>query len=189
MNQATRQPSGKLRRKAIRPEQPSEPHQTDFELRTAVPLGHATHRAESRFHRPQRPFDHHLGPGEMSGVLGKLKDAQATMLTERGTFFGYNRLVNDFTGLAEMRDFGVPVCFDVTHSTQRPGAGAGVTAGRPEMAPLLARSAVAAGVDALFIECHPNPDQAASDGATVQPLERMGDILNSCARIFEAVRE
>ncbi|MDP7401128.1 MAG: 3-deoxy-8-phosphooctulonate synthase, partial [Phycisphaerales bacterium] len=129
-----------------------------------------------------------MSPGEMSGVLGKLKDAQATMLTERGTFFGYNRLVNDFTGLAEMRDFGVPVCFDVTHSTQRPGAGAGVTAGRPEMAPLLARSAVAAGVDALFIECHPNPDQAASDGATVQPLERMGDILNSCARISEAVR-
>ncbi|MAV55800.1 MAG: 3-deoxy-8-phosphooctulonate synthase [Phycisphaerae bacterium] len=129
-----------------------------------------------------------MSPAEMSGVLGKLENARATMLTERGTFFGYNRLINDFTGLAEMRDFGVPVCFDVTHSTQRPGAGAGVTAGRPEMAPLLARSAVAAGVDALFIECHPDPDKAASDGATVQPLERMREILTDCAKISTALK-
>lgn len=151
--------------------------QTDL-LQAAAATGRAVNVKKGQF----------MSPGEMSGVIGKLQDASATMLTERGTFFGYNRLVNDFTALAEMRDFGVPVCFDVTHSTQRPGAGAGVTAGRPEMAPLLARSAVAAGVDALFIECHPNPDQAASDGATVQPLERMNDILTDCARISEALR-
>jgi len=109
-----------------------------------------------------------LSPAEMRHVLAKLAEGgcRRTMLTERGTFFGYHRLVNDFLGLGDLMELGAPVCFDVTHSTQLPGAEATATGGRPERGPLLARAAVAAGVAAIFLECHPDPPRATSDAST-----------------------
>ncbi len=154
-----------------------------------------------------------MSPGEMAGPLYKLAQAGCTnaMLTERGTFFGYGRLVNDFLGVAEMGELSiptptpsasstsnfppgsslgpVPICFDCTHSTQRPGAGEGgkVTGGNARLAPMLARAAVAAGVDALFLETHPNPSKAMSDAATQIPLEQIGAVLESVARVRRAL--
>jgi 2-dehydro-3-deoxyphosphooctonate aldolase (KDO 8-P synthase) len=130
-----------------------------------------------------------MAPAEMSNVIAKLREGGATdvMVTERGTFFGYHRLVNDFIGLGELMDLDVPVCFDVTHSTQLPGATGTATAGVPERAPLLARAATAAGVDVLFVECHPDPTRAASDGSTAQPLSAMEDLLASVAAIRRAM--
>lgn len=128
-----------------------------------------------------------VSPGEMAGPLGKLAEAgcRNVMLTERGTFFGYGRLVNDFLGVAEMMELGAPVCFDCTHSTQRPGKGEGgkVTGGEPRFAPMLARAATAAGVHALFIECHPDPKSAMSDAATMLRLEDMRRVLQDVAAI------
>ncbi|MGB0768065.1 MAG: 3-deoxy-8-phosphooctulonate synthase [Phycisphaeraceae bacterium] len=131
-----------------------------------------------------------LSPGEMTNVVNKLDEAgcASMMLTERGTFFGYNRLVNDFAGLEDMMELGWPVCFDVTHSTQLPGGGGTHTAGRPERAPLLARCAIAAGVSALFIETHPEPQRAKSDAATMLPVDRVLDLLGQLARLHEAVK-
>jgi 2-dehydro-3-deoxyphosphooctonate aldolase (KDO 8-P synthase) len=114
---------------------------------------------------------------------------ERVMLTERGTFFGYHRLVNDFTGLGDLMELGCPVCFDVTHSTQLPGAGAGVSGGRPERAPLLARAAVAAGVDAVFIETHPEPTEALSDGATMLRLDATLALLGDLARLRAVVAD
>lgn len=131
-----------------------------------------------------------LSPGEMSNVVNKLTEAgcNSMMLTERGTFFGYNRLVNDMPGLEDMMELGWPVCFDVTHSTQLPGGGGTHTAGRPERAPLLARCAVAAGVQALFIETHPEPKTAKSDAATMLPLTQTLDLLGKLAKLHAAVK-
>jgi 2-dehydro-3-deoxyphosphooctonate aldolase (KDO 8-P synthase) len=109
------------------------------------------------------------------------------MLTERGTFFGYHRLVNDFIGLGDLMELGCPVCFDVTHSTQLPGAEAQVSGGRPERGPLLARAAVAAGVQAVFLECHPQPARARSDASTAQPLDNMAALLRPLAAIRAAM--
>jgi 2-dehydro-3-deoxyphosphooctonate aldolase (KDO 8-P synthase) len=130
-----------------------------------------------------------MSPAEMGHVIGKLEQGGCAqiMLTERGTFFGYHRLVNDFIGLGDLMALGRPVVFDVTHSTQLPGAEAKVTGGRPDRGPLLARAAVAAGVAAVFLECHPRPAEARSDASTAQPLEAMGPLLRSLAAIREAV--
>jgi len=132
-----------------------------------------------------------MAPAEMQHVVTKLREGGCgqIMLTERGTFFGYHRLVNDFIGLGDLMALGPPVCFDVTHSTQLPGAGKDVTAGRPERAGLLARAAAAAGVDALFIECHPEPARALSDASTVRPLETMGDLLRDIVAIRSALAQ
>jgi len=143
-----------------------------------------------------------MSPAEMNSVLAKLREAAApiaeatgspppgVMLTERGTFFGYQRLVNDFVGLGDLMDLGAPVCFDVTHSTQQPGAsGDGaqrVSGGRPDRAPLLARAAVAAGVHALFLETHPSPGSALSDGATMLRLEEATALVPALARLAAA---
>ncbi len=131
-----------------------------------------------------------MAPSELGGVIGKLREAGAKeiMLTERGTFFGYHRLVNDFVGVADMADLGVPICFDATHSTQRPGEGA-ESGGQGHRAPLLARAAVAAGVDAIFLECHPDPARSPSDRATIQPLASMPALIKQLARIREALLE
>ena len=130
-----------------------------------------------------------MSAAEMTHVAGKLREGGCAqiMLTERGTFFGYNRLVNDFIGLGDLMELGHPVCFDVTHSTQLPGGGDGHSGGRPERAPLLARAAVAAGVHLVFMECHPQPSAAFSDATTCQPLDRMGPLLQSLAAIHVAV--
>lgn len=130
-----------------------------------------------------------LSPAEMEHVVQKLRsaDARGIMLTERGTFFGYQRLVNDFIGVADMAEFGHPVCFDVTHSTQLPGAGKGVTAGRPDRARHLARAATAVGVNALFLETHPDPASARSDAATQQPFEAVDRMLREVVAIRQAM--
>jgi 2-dehydro-3-deoxyphosphooctonate aldolase (KDO 8-P synthase) len=142
-----------------------------------------------------------MAPSEMNGAVRKLAETgcENVMLTERGTFFGYHRLVNDFLGVADLIEgvgesgkklFGnappPPVCFDCTHSTQLPGSGE-TTGGRPERAPALARAATAIGVHALFIECHPDPAHALSDGATVQPMDCMESLLTSVAKIRGAM--
>jgi len=128
-----------------------------------------------------------ISPDEMKHVVHKLGESgcEDVMLTERGTFFGYNRLVNDFIGLGDLMEIGPPVCFDVTHSTQLPGGGTNQTAGRPDRAALLARAATAAGVPALFFECHPDPINAASDASTMQRLDDMEEIIRSCASISQ----
>src|SRR5690606_37560034 len=109
------------------------------------------------------------------------------------TFFGYNRLVNDFIGLGDLMELEVPggappVCFDCTHSTQLPGLGE-QTGGRRERSPLLARAATAAGVHALFIECHPEPSRSLSDSATVLALSDVPDLLASVAKIRQAIEQ
>jgi 2-dehydro-3-deoxyphosphooctonate aldolase (KDO 8-P synthase) len=133
----------------------------------------------------------------MSGPVHKLDQAGCgnVMLCERGTFFGYGRLVNDFLGVAEMMELSVdglepaPVCFDCTHSTQRPGRGEGgkVTGGSARLAPMLARAATAAGVHALFMECHPEPRKALSDAATMIPLDQIPSLLRDVAAIRRVV--
>ncbi len=130
-----------------------------------------------------------VSPAEMKHVAGKLREGGCAqiMLTERGTFFGYNRLVNDFIGLGDLMQLGYPVCFDVTHSTQLPGGGDGHSGGRPDRAALLARAAVAAGVHVVFIECHPRPAEAFSDATTCQPLDRLEQLLQSLASIRECL--
>jgi 2-dehydro-3-deoxyphosphooctonate aldolase (KDO 8-P synthase) len=130
-----------------------------------------------------------MSPGEMRNVITKVQEAggKELMLTERGTFFGYNRLVNDFIGLGDLMDLGCPVCFDVTHSTQQPGGEGTHTGGRPDRAPLLAKAATAAGVHALFIETHPDPSQAMSDGATMLTLETALGLLGDVARLRGAM--
>ena len=134
-----------------------------------------------------------LSPGEMGGAVKKLAEAGCNnvLLTERGTFFGYGRLVNDFLGLGDLMELPAdggspPVCFDCTHSTQLPGAGE-QTGGRPERAPLLARAAVAAGVQALFIECHPEPKKAMSDSSTMLRLADMPGLLRQVAQVHRAL--
>lgn len=140
-----------------------------------------------------------LSPQEMLGPLRKLAEGGCdnTLLIERGTFFGYHRLVNDFIGLGDLMeldcsDFSAlpppPVCFDVTHSTQLPGSGQ-QTGGRPERAPLLASAATAAGVHALFIESHPDPSRAFSDGATQVPLSQLASLLERVAAIHNATSQ
>ena len=127
-----------------------------------------------------------MAPQEMGLAVEKIRSTgnANVMLTERGTFFGYGRLVNDFTGLAVMKQFGCPVVFDATHSTQQP-AGLGTSSGgNPEFTPLLARAAVAtAAVDGLFLECHPDPRNARSDAATMLGLGDVGPLLTACRKI------
>jgi 2-dehydro-3-deoxyphosphooctonate aldolase (KDO 8-P synthase) len=126
-----------------------------------------------------------MSPHEMTHPIAKLtaSNAAGVMLTERGTFFGYNRLVNDFIGFADMADLGCPVCFDVTHSTQQPGGQGARSGGRPERAPLLAKLAVVAGADALFIETHPDPPAAPSDAASMMKLGHTLELLTEVARL------
>jgi 2-dehydro-3-deoxyphosphooctonate aldolase (KDO 8-P synthase) len=131
-----------------------------------------------------------MSPQEMKNAVEKVRSTgnDRVMLTERGTFFGYNRLVNDFTGLAVMKGFGVPVVFDVTHSTQQPADLGESSGGSPQYAALLARAAVAAGVDGLFLECHPDPASAKSDAATMLNLDDVEPLLAQCRQLAELRR-
>jgi len=130
-----------------------------------------------------------VSPEEMGNVVEKIRACgnDKVLLTERGTFFGYNRLVNDMTGISVMKTFGCPVVFDATHSTQQPGGLGTVSGGRWEMAPVLARAAVASGADGLFLEVHPEPEKAKSDAASMLPLDRLEGVIQTCRRIFEIV--
>ncbi len=132
-----------------------------------------------------------LSPLEMKNVVEKLRASgnDRIMLTERGTFFGYNRLVNDMTSIETMKSLGCPVIFDATHSTQQPGGLGSASAGRPEMAPILARSAIAAGANGLFLEVHTNPSQAKSDAACVMHIDQVESVITLCKTLFQAVRQ
>lgn len=129
-----------------------------------------------------------LAPEKMALAVDKVRKAgnDNVLVTDRGTFFGYERLVNDFTGLEVMRAFA-PVVFDATHSVQYPGGGGNVTGGRREFIPLLARAAVAVGIDALFMEVHNDPPHAKSDAATVWPLDQLEGLLSGLVRIRQAI--
>lgn len=128
-----------------------------------------------------------MSPQEMGNAVEKIRATgnNSIWLCERGTFFGYNRLVNDFTGLVEMKRLGCPVVFDITHSTQMPAAQGNQSGGNPQYSPLLARAAIASGcVDGLFLECHPEPQRAKSDAATMLSLGSIQDLLIQCVEIF-----
>jgi 2-dehydro-3-deoxyphosphooctonate aldolase (KDO 8-P synthase) len=130
-----------------------------------------------------------LSPPEMGQVLKKAVEAGGTKLlvTERGTTFGYNNLVADMRSIPILRRFGFPVIFDATHSAQLPGGGGDKSGGQRQFAPVLARAAVAAGASGVFIETHPDPDRALSDGPNTVPLAEMGPLLNTLLRVREAV--
>jgi 2-dehydro-3-deoxyphosphooctonate aldolase (KDO 8-P synthase) len=131
-----------------------------------------------------------LSPGEMGQVVEKAKRAggRKLLVTERGTTFGYHNLVVDMRSISILRRFGCPVIFDATHSVQLPGAGGDRSSGQREFAPVLARSALAAGADGLFIETHPAPDQALSDGPNMIPLQEMPGLLKGFLKVWSAVR-
>lgn len=132
-----------------------------------------------------------LSPSSMRFAAQKVVDSgnMQVILTERGTTFGYGDLVVDFRGIPEMRSFGFPVVMDVTHSLQQPNTVSGVTGGTPVLIDTITRAAIAVGVDGLFIETHPTPETALSDGANMLPLDRMESLLITALRIREAIRE
>ena len=130
-----------------------------------------------------------LAPEAMSFAAGKVRDAgnPNVMLTDRGTTFGYYDLIVDMRGIPAMQNLGYPVVMDITHSLQQPNQTSGVTGGQPEMIETIARASVAAGVDGLFIETHPNPAIAKSDGANMLALDRLESLLERLARIRETI--
>jgi 2-dehydro-3-deoxyphosphooctonate aldolase (KDO 8-P synthase) len=132
-----------------------------------------------------------LSPPEMGQVVAKLEAAgcDRILLTERGTTFGYNNLVVDFRGLPQLRALGYPVVFDATHSVQLPGGLGGASGGQREYVPHLARAAAAVGIDALFVEVHPDPGSAPSDGPNMITPELLDRLLTEVLAVREAVRE
>ena len=132
-----------------------------------------------------------LSPAEMGQVVKKAVEAGAKRLfiTERGTTFGYNNLVADMRAIPILRTFGCPVVFDATHSVQLPGGDSDKSGGQREFAPVLARCAIAAGADGLFIETHPRPDTALSDGPNMIPLSEMARLLAGLVKLHAAVQQ
>jgi 2-dehydro-3-deoxyphosphooctonate aldolase (KDO 8-P synthase) len=143
--------------------------QTDL-LEAAARTGGAVHVKKGQF----------LAPWDMTQVAKKLEHfgARRIMLGERGTSFGYNTLVSDLRALPQMAQTGWPIVFDATHSVQQPGGLGGASGGQREFVPVLARAAVAVGVAAVFIETHPDPDHAPSDGPNMVPLARLSALLD-----------
>ena len=153
--------------------------QTDL-LEAAARTGRALHIKKGQF----------LAPWDMEHVAAKCANAgnQRLILCDRGTSFGYNTLVSDFRGVPTMRALGYPVTFDATHSVQQPGGQGGRSGGQREFVPTLARAAVAVGVDGLFIETHPDPDAALSDGPNMVPLAHMAALLEDLLAIDAVAR-
>jgi 2-dehydro-3-deoxyphosphooctonate aldolase (KDO 8-P synthase) len=131
-----------------------------------------------------------LSPGEMAHVTGKLRKGGATEIwqTERGTTFGYQNLVVDMRSFAIMRRNGCPTVFDATHSVQLPGAGDGRSGGEREFALPLARAALAAGADGIFVETHPDPERALSDGPNMIPLGDLPEFVAQCVAVWKSMR-
>ena len=131
-----------------------------------------------------------LSPQEMGQVVAKATDAggKRLLVTDRGTTFGYNNLVSDMRSIPIMKDFGFPVVFDATHSVQMPGGGGDKSGGNSGFAPALAKAAVAAGADGVFIETHPEPAKAWSDGPNMIPLRNMGKVLSQLVKVHKAVQ-
>ena len=132
-----------------------------------------------------------MAPEDMRGITGKISSTgnDKILLTERGTTFGYHNLVVDFRAVPIMRETGCPVIFDATHSVQLPAAQGICSGGDRRMIPTLAAAAVASGVDALFMEVHPDPDKALCDGANSLPLEQLKPLLQRLQRLWEACRQ
>ena len=130
-----------------------------------------------------------LSAGSMKFAVDKVKDSgnPNVILTDRGNTFGYQDLIVDFRGIPEMREFGVPVIMDCTHSLQQPNQGSGVTGGKPALIETIAKAAIAVGADGLFIETHPEPSQAKSDGANMLHLDNLEALLTKLVRIREAI--
>jgi 2-dehydro-3-deoxyphosphooctonate aldolase (KDO 8-P synthase) len=154
--------------------------QTDF-IRTVAATGLPVNIKKGQF----------LSPGEMKEVVNKAKDASGQnniLVCERGASFGYNNLISDMRSLAIMRETECPVVFDATHSVQLPGAKGTASGGQREFVPVLARSAVAAGISGIFMETHPDPDKALSDGPNAWPLGRMKELLKQLKEIDDLVK-
>jgi 2-dehydro-3-deoxyphosphooctonate aldolase (KDO 8-P synthase) len=132
-----------------------------------------------------------LSPESMKFACDKVTQAgnNQVIITDRGTMFGYHDLVVDFRGIPEMKKFGFPVVLDITHSLQQPNQNSGVTGGRPDMIETLARAAVAVGIDGLFLETHPNPMLAKSDGANMLRLDLLEPILEKLVKIRKTINE
>lgn len=130
-----------------------------------------------------------LAPWDMKNVVKKIEDSGNSniMLCERGTTFGYNTLVVDMTGIAEMKKLGYPIVFDATHSVQKPGGKGNATDGNREYVEPLAKAAIAAGADALFFEVHPDPDNAKSDGPNMVRLDEFENVLKNVIKVYDAV--
>lgn len=130
-----------------------------------------------------------LAPSSMQFAVNKLVESGNTnvLLTERGTTFGYGDLVVDYRGIPEMQTFGYPVVMDVTHSLQQPNTGSGVTGGKPQLIETIAKAAIAVGANGLFIETHPNPKVALSDGANMLPLSQLEALLVKLSAIRKAI--
>ena len=132
-----------------------------------------------------------LSPWDMKNVVDKAREASGQdniMVCERGASFGYNNLVSDMRSLAVMRDTGCPVVFDATHSVQLPGGQGAASGGQREFVPVLARAAVAAGISGLFMETHPQPDKALSDGPNAWPLGKMKELLETLKELDALVK-
>ncbi len=131
-----------------------------------------------------------VSPDAMRHALEKIQSIgnQNVILTERGTTFGYQDLIVDYRGIPEMQNFGATVCLDCTHSLQQPNQASGVTGGKPALIETIARAGIAVGVDGLFIETHPTPHTAKSDGANMLPLDRLEALLEKLLRIHRAIR-
>ena len=154
--------------------------QTDF-IRTVAATGLPVNIKKGQF----------LSPGEMKEVVNKAKDASGQnniLVCERSASFGYNNLISDMRSLAIMRETECPVVFDATHSVQLPGAKGTASGGQREFVPVLARSAVAAGISGIFMETHPEPDKALSDGPNAWPLGRMKELLKQLKEIDDLVK-
>jgi 2-dehydro-3-deoxyphosphooctonate aldolase (KDO 8-P synthase) len=151
--------------------------QTDL-LLAAAATGRAVNVKKGQF----------VAPADMKHVVAKLLagGCRDILLCERGTFFGYGRLVNDFAGLLTMRSLGVPVIFDATHSVQQPASRGDSTGGDRELVEPLARAAAAVGIDGLFMETHPDPDKSPSDGPNMVPLDRLRGVVERVLLIHEA---
>jgi 2-dehydro-3-deoxyphosphooctonate aldolase (KDO 8-P synthase) len=151
--------------------------QTDL-LAAAARTGKAVNVKKAQF----------MAPDDMRHVVQKLSDAgcQNMMLCERGTFFGYGKLVNDMRAIPQMQQLGVPVVFDATHSVQEPGGLGGATGGNRSMVEPLARAALALGAEGLFTETHPEPDLSPSDGANMIPLGKIEDVMRRLLMIYQA---
>ncbi|HUD43314.1 MAG TPA: 3-deoxy-8-phosphooctulonate synthase [Dokdonella sp.] len=148
--------------------------QTDFILK-ACSVGRPVNIKKGQF----------LSPWEMKHVVDKARSTgnPQIMVCERGASFGYNNLVSDMRSLSVMRETGCPVVFDATHSVQLPGGAGGKSGGQREFVPVLARAAVAVGIAGIFMETHPDPDQALSDGPNAWPLGKMEDLLESLVEL------
>ena len=154
--------------------------QTDL-LAAAAATGKAVHVKKGQF----------LSPDDMQHVVDKLTGSgcQNILLCERGTFFGYGRLVNDMRALPQLHNLGVPVIFDATHSVQEPGSLNGATGGNRLMVEPLARAAVAIGIDGLFLETHPRPAESPSDGANMISLEQLPSLIQRLLKLRQTVED